>query len=116
MGISDVIVEGELPQELRSPLLQAFCISGALSVIKYLELLRLTGFEVVLSEVEKKETLDFIDEIKRKLFLAQLLIGIGKLQVEQQNVDYARHIISLARRSVEEEELGYVLLVARKRQ
>ncbi len=116
VGISDVIVEGEVPQELRSPHLQAFCVAGALSVNEYAELLKLTGFEVVLSEVEKKETLDFMDEIRRKLFIAQLLIGIGKLHVEQHDIDYARRIISLARSAVEEERLGYVLLVARKRE
>lgn len=116
IGISDVIVEGELAPELRSPILQAFCVSGALSIGGYAKLLEEGGFEVILGENRKAEALEFVEEIKRKLFVAQLLAGLGKLEVEKQDLDLARDVLLTARRAIEEERLGYALVVARKKQ
>lgn len=112
LGITDVIVEADVPEELRSPLMTAFCVGGALSTEGYVGLLEREGFKLVVSENRKQETLDFLEQVRRKLFIAKLLIGIGKLELDSQDLDYARRMLSLAGRAAEEERLGYALFVA----
>jgi arsenite methyltransferase len=116
VGISDVIVEGELPPELDSPILQGFCVSGARSTGGYVKLLQEAGFEVLLRENRKSEAIQFVEEIRRKLFVAQLLVGLGKLNIEKEDLDMARDVISVASKEIQQDRLGYALLVARRGQ
>jgi ubiquinone/menaquinone biosynthesis C-methylase UbiE len=114
LGVSDVAVEGELPEELRSPLTDVFCVGRALSVRGYLEVLERGGFEVQAVEKMEQETLDFLGEVRRQIFLAKMLAGVGKLGLDQEDLDYARHLLALTVTAVEEGKLGYVAITARK--
>lgn len=114
LGMSDVIVEGEIPQELRSPLVDAFCVGGALSSSEYRGLLEQTGFRFVGIEKRKQDTLDFLEQIKRQLFVARMLVGIGKLELDSQDLTYAGRLVSLAKEAVQEDRLGYAVLIAIK--
>jgi arsenite methyltransferase len=115
LGVSDVVVEGELPEELMSPLMNAFCVGRALSVEGYRNVLEGGGFEVGVVEKMKGETLDFLEQLKRQIFVAKMLVGVGKLGLDQGDLDYARHLLSLAVAAVERGDLGYVAMTARKR-
>ncbi|MDE1852867.1 MAG: methyltransferase domain-containing protein [Thaumarchaeota archaeon] len=114
VGISDVVVEGDIPDELKSPLLEALCVARALPAEGYRALLEQSGFDVTGVERRKQETLDLLDRIKRALFVAKLLVGVGKLRLDAQDLDYASRLLFLARKSVEEDKLGYVILTAAK--
>lgn len=114
LGISDVVVEGDLPEELRSPLMDAFCVGRALSADGYVDLLERGGFRVDTVEMMKRETLDFLEQIRRKIFVAKLAIGVGKLKLDMGDVDYARHLLSLAVTAVEQDRLGYFVVTAGK--
>lgn len=114
LGISDVVVEGDLPEELRSPLMDAFCVGHALSAGGYVDLLERGGFRVDAVERTKQETLDFLEQVRRKIFVAKMLIGVGKLKLDMGDLDYARHLLSLAVTAVEQDSLGYVVVTARK--
>jgi ubiquinone/menaquinone biosynthesis C-methylase UbiE len=64
--ISDVVSEGIIPQELVAQAeLYAGCISGALPVEKYLEIIRLAGFVNV--EIRKKKYIDLPEELLNEL-------------------------------------------------
>lgn len=112
LGMTDVVVEADVPEELRSPLMKAYCVGGALSTEGYCGLLEREGFKVVVSENRKQDTLDFLEQVRRRLFIAKLLVGIGKLKLDPHDLDYARRVLSLAGRAAEEERLGYALFVA----
>lgn len=112
LGMSDVIVEGDIPGELKTPLMDLFCIGRALSVNGYQRLLEQEGFKVINVDNRKQETLDFIEQVRRELFVARLLAGVGKLKLDPRDLDYARHLITLASKAAEEERLGYAILVA----
>jgi arsenite methyltransferase len=57
-GVSDVVLEGEFPEELKQAAeLYVGCVSGAIQKADYLEMLRETGFEGVRIVKEKTLTL-----------------------------------------------------------
>jgi len=114
VGVTDVVIEGELPAELKEPRLQAFCISEATSAVRYREVIEGLGFEMIAYEDRKNDAMEFVEEIRKKLFLARMLSGIGKLPVSRTDLEQARRLLMLVRRSVEEGKLGYAMLVARK--
>lgn len=114
LGVSDIIVEDDVPDELRSPLMNAFCVGGALSTVGYRKLLQQEGFEVTVSENRKREVLDFLEHARRRLFVANLLSGIGKLKLDSLDLGYARRMLSLAIRAAEAGRLGYAVIVATK--
>lgn len=114
LGISDVVVSGDIPAELGEAQFQELCVTGALSLDQYSELLKLSGFETVICQNKKNEALEFIDSIQKKLFVAKLLAGIGKLSVEKESIEYAKHIATLTWKTIEEDKLGYAVMVAQK--
>lgn len=114
LGMSDVIVDGEIAEELRSPILDAFCVGGALSSSEYRGLLEQAGFRFVGIEKRKQDTLDFLEQIRRQLFVARMLAGIGKLELDSQDLDYAGRLLSLAKEAVKGDRLGYAVLIAVK--
>lgn len=114
LGVSDVVVDGEIPGALRSPSLQAFCVSGALSTAGYRELFRTSGLENLMHEGETEEAMEFVEGIRKKVFVAQLLAGVGKLPVASDQLKEASRLLSMAKRSIQERALGYALFIARK--
>lgn len=115
MGITDVVVDGELPPALKASWLQPFCVSGALSMAKYQELLDHSGFETIIHEYRTQDAIEFIENVRKRLFVVQMLSGVGKLPVSREDVEQARRLIMTVKRSVEEHKLGYALFVAQKR-
>jgi ubiquinone/menaquinone biosynthesis C-methylase UbiE len=58
-SISDIVLQGELPQGLRDDaVMYAGCVSGALQKEEYLEVVRKAGFKNLIIQVQKKLDLD----------------------------------------------------------
>ncbi len=71
--ISDVVIEGELPDRLKSEAeLYAGCVSGALPKTEYLNIIKTAGFANI--EVKKQKTIFLPDELLSK-YLDQNQIG-----------------------------------------
>lgn len=59
--VSDIVLKGELPEELReAAALYAGCVSGALQMEEYLDIIKETGFKKI--EVRKERVIDVPDE------------------------------------------------------
>ena len=66
-SISDIVLQGELPQGLRDDaVMYAGCVSGALQKEEYLNVVRKAGFKNLVLQVQKKMVLD--EEIYLKYF------------------------------------------------
>jgi len=60
--VSDIVLKGNLPDKIRATAsLYAGCVSGALQMDEYLEIIRKAGFENI--EVKKERTIDVPDEM-----------------------------------------------------
>jgi len=71
-SISDIVTEGEMPDELRLQAeLYAGCVSGATDINAYFKTIQEVGFENV--EIQKKRVLDIPDEILQQHIPADVL-------------------------------------------
>lgn len=114
VGISDVVVSGDIPEELKDSHLQELCVAGALSLEQYSELLEKAGFDTIVRQDRRHEALEFIESIRKKLFIAQLLVGVGKLSVRKETIDNAKRLAALSKEAIENGKLGYGVIVGQK--
>jgi arsenite methyltransferase len=64
-SISDVVTKGELPQEMKSDaVMYAGCVSGAIPLAEYLNIIRSVGFKGVV--VQKEKEIKLPDELLKK--------------------------------------------------
>jgi hypothetical protein len=70
--VSDIVLKGELPDKVReSASLYAGCVSGALQMEEYLEIIEKAGFSQV--EVKKERIIEIPDDILLKEISAEEL-------------------------------------------
>ena len=113
LGITDVTVDGALPDELDSLFAKAGCVGGAVSLAEYQELLLEAGFVVALAQDRREAAVSFVHALNVKLEAAGLAAAVGVLPVESGLLDEARRLLGLARDLVRRGTLGYGLIVAR---
>jgi arsenite methyltransferase len=71
-SISDIVLEGELPQQIREAAeMYAGCVSGAIQKIKYIELMEANGFKNIV--IQKDKPIVVPDDILSQYLSAQQL-------------------------------------------
>ncbi|MGH9540880.1 MAG: class I SAM-dependent methyltransferase [Terriglobales bacterium] len=93
----------------------AACLGGAMAASGYVDALTAAGFEVECVETHDEALRAMARAIRGRLFAAELLIGLKKLQLEGADLAAARVLAQRAEAAVERGDFGYVLLWARKR-
>jgi SAM-dependent methyltransferase len=113
-GITDLAVRGPLPEELESVLATMLCISRKVIWQDYSAAVESEGFEKIEISDESASLLRMLEGIKKRLLLAELLAGTGKLCVRPDRIAMGKRLVALARTAVDEHNLGYLMLIARK--
>jgi arsenite methyltransferase len=113
-GISDIAVRGPLPDELDNVLTSLLCVSRKVMWQDYPATLEAQGFEKIEMSDESASLAGMLEGIKKRLLLAELLAGTGKLSVRADRIAKGKRLVALARTAVDEQNLGYLMLVARK--
>lgn len=113
IGISDIVVRGNLPQNLRDALYRFVCVLEAKNEKEYVDYLHDAGFQKVESEDRKETLLVLLDDIKKRVFAAELLIGLGKMKLEI-DLDKTKKIIQELRQCVDSGLVSYVLITGKK--
>jgi ubiquinone/menaquinone biosynthesis C-methylase UbiE len=117
LGITDVIIEGELPKELNNILTHILCLAGAVSIDSYKKLFTDHGFHNIehedwshtLTKLIKKgeRMLGSINVVERMFnFKLETLLGITK--------EEAKDLIVVTREEVEKGNVGYGMFTAEK--
>ena len=115
LGLSDVTVEpGSLPRELEGTVGQVLCLSGALNVTGYRQLLKDGGFALQHQEDASGEILKLLEELESKLGMLtawgnRFGLGMPNIEALQSAPDLLQQLKSL----VQDGKLGYWLFVAR---
>ena len=115
IGLTDVTVSGPLPPpELSGVLATAGCVGGALSMQGYCDLLTREG--MVLEHVEDCRDVaeGFLSGISKKLVMAEIASGLGKLSVGEGVLSEAKLLLAKARDLAASGVLSYGMIVARK--
>ena len=113
LAMTDVTVDGELPEQLQSLLAVAGCVGGALPLAGYRELAEEAGLTVEQCEDLPETATNFIRDIMGKLMMAELAVKLGKVAVDMSVVDQAKSVMATVRDLVQRGVLSYGLLVAR---
>ena len=115
LGLSDVMVEpGSLPGELEGNMGQVLCLSGALSVNGYRQLLEDGGLALQHQEDASVEILKLLGDLESKLGMATAwgdIRGLGKPEMEA--LQSAPELLQRLKLLVQDGKLGYWLFVAR---
>ncbi|TAK21311.1 MAG: methyltransferase domain-containing protein [Chloroflexota bacterium] len=114
VGLSDLVRQGELPRELEGLLAWAACIADARPVDDYVAFLVGAGFIWPRIDRHDSSLVAMVVDIRRKLLGAQILAGVGKLNMA--GVDWANALVvaRAAADAVSRGKLGYATIVAEK--
>ena len=115
-GLSDVtLLPGALPSELDGTIGQLLCLSDALDVQGYLNLLESAGLEVVQQEDSSAEILKIMDRVADKLGAFNAWKSLSPPAGQDAAVlDAVPQVMAALRRMVESGDLGYWMFVAQK--
>jgi arsenite methyltransferase len=114
VAISDLTRSSELPSELEGMLAWAACVGDAQPLENYCSYLKASGMRVDCIDHHNEALLQMVEEIRKKLFGAEILIGLQKLSLPSADFASAKCIAQAARTAIQDGKLGYVLIVATK--
>ena len=114
LGITDVTVDGRLPPELDGLAAVVACVGSALSLDAYASLVVDEGLTVERVEALPDTAVSFLQELERKLLIAQVAGGLGGLEAPRDLIDLAKGVLAAALEAAAEGVLGYGLLIVRK--
>ncbi len=114
LGITDIAVQGPLPKDLDDVLLSFLCVTRNTTLQRYGYTLETEGFENIETSDQSSSLVRMLESIKKRLFLAELMKGIGKLAVPTDQIEKGKKLVALARTAVDNYALGYVMLTAQK--
>ncbi len=108
LGISDMAVEAELPEEIASVVAPWTCLGDALSAAGYQDLFRAAGFEVASSEDERRALADLVADLKRRLLVVGLGQASGILGELDISVEETRTVLARCAELVAAGDVSYV--------
>ena len=114
IGLTDVTVFSELPEQLRGSIGAALCMADARNLDEYMSLVEEAGFRVKEFRSAKEAAQQLIKKIGARLMIADAAIGLGSLNVDRSLIANARNALKTASKMVDEETLGYGLIVAQR--
>ena len=113
IGISDVLLNKKLPDDLNGLLSKTFCISGALSSNQYVEMFQKNGFSKINLTTTNWAITDMIDKIKKQSKLLDTISGKIAFSIPDWLVDSSATLSSIDD-FVKQDGLGYMMMTAKK--
>lgn len=113
LGISDVVIRGELPVEMQNALFKFICVLDAKSESEYTQILEKAGFSNICFDDKKKEIQNLLKDVKRRIFVAELAINMGRLKL---NVDIKKikEMLKLLSECISSGLISYTMITAKK--
>ena len=114
VGMSDLTrAAGPLP-ELDGLLAWIACIGDAQPVAGYAEWLVDAGFTIAASVARDDCLVRMVEQVRGKLLLADIMMGLKKLQLPGFDMQQAKQFANAAGKAVHDGKLGYALFVAER--
>ncbi len=114
IGITDVIVERELPDRARTVLFHVACISGAMPVRGYRDAIEDAGFVDLVHEDHSYAIGELVDKAERMVMgwrFAEQMYGVDLEAWTGMSQEEAKELLAGARKWVERGDLGYGLFI-----
>lgn len=114
LGVTDLTTSGTLRPELENVLMSFLCVTTRLSLSQYTALTEEAGFTEVRTVDETENLREMFEGIRKRLLLAELLAGLGKLPVPSDKLMRGKRLLTLAEEEVDRGHLSYFMMTARK--
>ncbi len=114
LGVTDITTAGGLHPELEDVLMSFLCVTTKLPKSQYTTLAEEAGLAEVRTFDETESLRGLLEGIKKRLLLAELLAGIGKLSVPSDKLARGKRLLALATDAVDQGHLSYFMMTARK--
>lgn len=112
LGLTDLVRQGPLPSGLDGLMGWVACIADAGPLEAYVETLGDAGFQSRLTERHDAALAEVADRMRRQLFAAEVLVGLGKLSWPGFDFRTANDLARQASAAIGAGRLGYVLISA----
>lgn len=114
LAVTDVTVNGSVPEELSGLLATAGCVGDARPLSEYRDMVQAAGFTIDHAQDLPEIASSFIRDIKGKMLMAEIASKLGKLPIGSEIIQKARDVLKAVEELVRQGTLGYGLLIARK--
>jgi arsenite methyltransferase len=114
VGISDITKDGTHLPGLDGLLAWIACIGDAQSLDQYANLLANADLKVDIRQARDHYLQEMVQAIRGKLLVADILIGLKKLDLRGLDLEQAKAFSTAAQDAIAKEHLGYGIVVARK--
>ena len=114
LGLTDMTVQGTLPDDIESLLAWVACVAGAGSPEEYVTTLQAAAFTDFVVEDQRDALLDMVDNVRRKLLGVELAAGLGKFSLGDLNLEEGKRLARRAVQLVDNGMVGYTLITARR--
>lgn len=114
VGLSDITREGNQPDELADLLAWVACLADATTAQGYAEWLERAGFVEVAVEPHDEALATLVRDIGTRLLAADIMAGLGKLDLTGIDLPAANRLAKQARRAITERRLGYAVVTAKR--
>ncbi len=113
IGLSDIVVRGSIPQSLQDNLYRFACLQEAENDEVYRAYFQDVGFANI-SVLDKKDAImHMLDDINKRMFMIELLKGLGKI-VLNADLERTKRAIREVRECVNSGIISYVILTGEK--
>jgi SAM-dependent methyltransferase len=113
LGIADVTVDGQLPDDIQTLLAWVVCIAGAGTPDDYVTTLREAGFAGFVVEDQSAALLEMVNDVRCKLLGLELASGLGRLDLGDIDLGEGKRLARRAVDLIDEGVVGYTLITAR---
>lgn len=114
LGLTDVTVNGTLPEDIQSLLSWVACVAGAGTPDQYVATLQEAGFNDFTVEDCGAALLEMVNDVRRKLLSVELVAGLGKLDLGDLDLTEGKRLALRAVELIGAGVLGYTLIAARR--
>lgn len=114
LGLSDLIRSQALPAELRSLTSWAACIADAQPLEALIEIFTAAGLTLGIVERHDDALIALVDEIRRRLFGAEILAGLQKISWPDFDFRVAKEVVRDVREAARRGVLGYAIATVEK--
>ncbi|MHA1157742.1 MAG: class I SAM-dependent methyltransferase [Alphaproteobacteria bacterium] len=112
LALSDLTRNGALPESLTGLMSWVACIADARPVDDYTDHLARAGLDVDDIAPQDDALLTLVKDVQFKLLGADVLVGLGKLDMSKEDVATARNFVREAHAAITRGDLGYVAIIA----
>ncbi len=114
LGLTDMTLNGTLPDDIDSLLAWVACVGGAGTSKDTIQTLLDAGFTHFTVEDYSQALIDMVADVRRRLLGLEVAVGLGGLDLDDLDLEEGKRLARCAAELIEAGTVGYTFITARK--